>query len=125
MSSDTYPGIGRAAYFGASLAILTGSLLVGVSNSDHYWESPATVILFIAHIPLSIAFLAMRFINIGNDPWLAAGYLLPLVSPILVVYCLVMPTGYRQHKQMDTLGGTLITAIGAFIAVAVALLIFG
>jgi hypothetical protein len=65
-------GIGRAAYLGGWLALLAGAFLIGLSNPQHYLETPATALLLLASLPLTFTITAMRLTNIGENPWLAA-----------------------------------------------------
>ena len=122
MNSNPPGGIGRAVYLGAWLALLAGAFLIGLSNPEHYLDSPATALLLLASLPLSVAITAMRLTNIGENPWLAA---VPFLSFILMLYCLTVPPGYRQHKQMDTVGGAIVAAIAAAITIVITMAIFG
>ena len=118
-------GIGRVAYLGGWLALLAGAFLIGLSNPQHYLETPATAFLLLASLPLSLAITAMRLTNIGENPWLAAVLFVPFLSFILMLYCLAVPPGYRQHKQMDTAGGAIVAAIAAAITIVITMAIFG
>lgn len=123
--NSNLPGIGRATYLGCWLALLAGAFLIGLSNPEHYWESPPTALLLLASLPLSFAITAMRLNNIGESPWLAVVLLVPFLSFILMLYCLTVPPGYRQHKQMDAAGGAIVAAIAAAITIVITMAIFG
>lgn len=62
MNSNPPGGIGRAVYLGAWLALLAGAFLIGLSNPEHYLDSPATAFLLLASLleraanPLAYAF---------------------------------------------------------------------
>jgi uncharacterized membrane protein YhaH (DUF805 family) len=69
----------------------------------------------LASIPLALAVTALRFINIGESSWLAVLALIPFIGFIVILICLIVPSGYRQHKQMDTIGGAMVAALAALI----------
>ena len=74
---------------------------------------------------MTLAATALRFINIGETGWLAGLTLIPFIGFIVMLICLIVPPGYRQHKEMDTIGGALVAALAALITVIIALAIFG
>jgi len=105
--------------------MFAGGFLIGFTNPSHYWDYPATAFLMLASIPLALAVTALRFINIGESGWLAALTLIPFIGFIVILICLIVPPGYRHHKQMDTVGGAMVAAFAALITTIVALAIFG
>jgi uncharacterized membrane protein YhaH (DUF805 family) len=74
---------------------------------------------------LAIAVTALRLINIGETGWLALGILIPFVGFSIMLICVIVPPGYREHKQMDTVGGAMVAAAAALVTVIIALIIFG
>ena len=124
-NNASYPGISRLAYLGCFLILLAGGALIGLTNPRHYWQSPPLALLLLAGTPLTFAITALRLQNIGESAWLAAVLAVPFLSLLVMLYCLIAPTGYRQHRQMDWIGGAFIAAFAAFITTVIALAIFG
>lgn len=53
---------------------------------------------------VSLAFFVLRIRDAGYSGWLVALGLLPFFGVLVLVFCLVAPTGYRTGRRLDAPG---------------------
>lgn len=116
-----YGGIGRLAYFGytvlftfLSMFIVGGLAAAGGLSSLLLTQGILALVSFV------LAY--KRLINIGDNGWLCLLLMIPLVNIFIGVRCLAYPTGYADHKQLDTAAKVI---IGLFVGIIVIGVIFG
>ncbi len=120
-----YPGIKRLPYFLLVLGISFGlAFLMGIvgaiigSNETFgvmYWTTQVVV------MGVSIFLGVRRLQNIGTSGWWILLSIVPLVNMIVGIALLALPTGYADHRQMDTAGKVVIgIMIGLFVLSIVA-----
>ena len=97
-SNQTYPGIGRAAYFGLLIVIFVFSTIVeGAAGAGD-----AGLGVLLISLVASLLIGAARYKNIGYNPALILLALVPLVNIFIAYQCLALPPGYAATKTWDT-----------------------
>ena len=126
-------GIGRLGYVTGQVILWGGgklfvwSLALVRSSSDNaigYVLILAIPVFFVA-IALHFALVSLRLENIGKPRWWFALMFVPIFNIYVITLLIVAPAGYHYHKQLDSWGGMLVAAIGAFITILITLIIFG
>lgn len=117
-----YGGIGRRGF----CLVMAGILAFDAAVSASTEADPAIgLILIFLTFALSLFVTAKRLRNIGMSEWYALLGLVPIVSTILGVRCLMMPEGYQDTRKLDApakviLGSILFLSCAALLAVAAA-----
>ena len=125
MNSDSYPGIGRLGYFGAQVIFLIGGIALAIAMPKAYLTDPVSASLFFFAGVIGFALHIMRLHNAGASGWIALGLLIPFGGLLVMLFCLIAPPGYCEHRQMDAAGGAMVAALAALITIVIALLILG
>jgi hypothetical protein len=117
-------GIGRLAYVGGHALLAIGTALLWHSCDIPGIGLIALALILAASI-LSCMLMLLRLDNIGMERWWVFIALIPLIGLYVTVLCVAAPEGYRDHKQLDTVGGAIVAAIAALVTIVIALIIFG
>ena len=110
-----YGGLTRLKYFlyGIGLQVIY-YVLLGISGAA---ESGAMVaVAFLALLGGTVWLGYQRFVNIGSNGWWCLMIFVPIANIYFGLKALAFPTGYDDHKEMDTAGKVI---IGLFVGMIV------
>jgi hypothetical protein len=96
-----YLGYGRRI-FSTGLFVLIISIPIAFSYLHNSGYSPGTMIALIA-IPI-VYLLSQRLINIGHDRKTVILLAVPVVNMLLLIYCLSVPEGFADTREIDKTG---------------------
>ena len=107
-----YDGIGRLVYFvmscltGLAFNVVNMNLAAGAGAEAAPSGSTLGIFLlaFVGYIAITLYLVAQRMINIGASAWWSLGSLVPLLNLYVTGRCLICPSGYDDHKQLDLTG---------------------
>lgn len=114
----TYPGIGRAAYFGLLIVVFFFSAIFEAAAG----ASDIGMGLLLVSVVVSLLIGASRYKNIGYSPALILFALIPLVNIFIAYQCLALPPGYASSKTWDV-PMRIVTALYVIVGVLVVLAI--
>jgi len=116
---NSYSNVGRLSYAIGQTILWIGGYILAAQHSNAIITCLLVLVGF-----LNIALVALRLQNIGVSMWFTLTSMIPFVNIILVLFCLIAPSGYRYHRQMDTAGVAIIAVLATVVAVVIVLAIF-
>lgn len=114
--SRQYEGVTRLPYFGAVIGVaMLNAVAAAIVGSQQQVGFVVSALLF----GLGLWAASLRLRNIGASPWWALGLVVPALNIAVGVVCLALPTGFRDHRKLDTAAKIVIALLAALLLLGI------